>query len=166
MLSVKIRNWSHHDQQSYGGSFQFEQVEQLYVRALNDVQAQLPEFVPREINLCSKTVEINARRVVKKKKHQLFIRPSRNTRIAVETLSSHVLITSPAVVLEMQQQPDPLAFVNWNIINIPLAVVLIVPRYRTGDNVKYFIRQWWLAVWQGHRDRYIMLHAIVSDTVR
>lgn len=36
----------------------------------------------------------------------------------------HVLITSPAVVLEMQQQPDPLAFVNWNIINIPLAVVL------------------------------------------
>lgn len=45
----------------------FEQIEQLYVRALNDVQAQLPEFVPREINLCSKTVEINARRVVEKK---------------------------------------------------------------------------------------------------
>lgn len=120
ILSVKMTN----DSPITTKRFNSNKSNSCTVRALNNVQAQLPEFVLREINLCSKTVETNARRAVKNadflSRHGIVYRKRRCHPVF------HVLITSPVVALEMQQQqqPGPLLFVNWNIINIPLAVVL------------------------------------------
>lgn len=79
-------------------------------------------------------------RQMRSEKRRLFV-ASRNTW-SPETLPSRVPrfnYVTGGDATTTTTQPGPLLFVNWNIINIPLAVVLTtLDIEQTLDNVKYF----------------------------